>query len=80
MEEDDPFYTHDEFGRPLDPDSIARRQVLKELRRMSATELFDPPLTCRLPSRIRSISRQLNFSRSSSSSRCFIGNLLLLII
>jgi len=41
MEEDDPFYSHDEFGRPLDPDSIARRQVLKELRRLSPAELLE---------------------------------------
>lgn len=41
MDEDDPFYRFDEFGRPLDPDSIARRQVLKELRRKSPAELFE---------------------------------------
>lgn len=39
-DEDDPFYRYDDFGNPLDPDTIARRQVLKELRRMSATELL----------------------------------------
>jgi hypothetical protein len=36
--EDDPFYLYDDFGNPLDPDTIARRQVLKALRRMSITE------------------------------------------
>ncbi len=41
MEEDDPFYSYDEFGRPLDPDSIARRQVLKKLWRMSSAELME---------------------------------------
>jgi hypothetical protein len=38
MDDDDPFYTHDQFGRPLDPDSIARRQFLKELKHMSVDE------------------------------------------
>jgi hypothetical protein len=41
MEDDDPFYRFDEFGRPLDPDSIARREVLKKLRNMSDAELFE---------------------------------------
>jgi hypothetical protein len=39
-DEDDPFYTHDEFGRPLDPDSIARRQMLKRLQQMSTPEFL----------------------------------------
>ena len=38
MDDDDPFYTHDQFGRPLDADSIARRQVLKWLKNMSVQE------------------------------------------
>ncbi len=33
--DDDPFYTHDEFGRPLDADTVARRQMLKEWKHMS---------------------------------------------
>jgi hypothetical protein len=36
--DDDPFYTHDEFGRPLDPASIRRRQFLKQLRHMPPEE------------------------------------------
>jgi hypothetical protein len=40
MMDNDPFYTHDEFGRPLDPATIARRQVLKAWRRMSSEELL----------------------------------------
>jgi hypothetical protein len=38
--DDDPFYSHDEFGRPLDDDTVARRQVLKALGRMSPDEMF----------------------------------------
>jgi hypothetical protein len=41
MDEDDPFYKYDQFGRPLDADSIARRQMLKEWGRMSPEEMFD---------------------------------------
>ena len=39
-EDDDPFYYFDNFGRPLDADSIRRRQVLKRLRQMTPDELF----------------------------------------
>ena len=39
-DDDDPFYRYDAYGNPLDPDTIARRQVLKDLRRMSTTELL----------------------------------------
>lgn len=39
-DDNDPFYTHDEFGRPLDAETVARRQVLKAWSRMSSDEFF----------------------------------------
>jgi len=39
MDDDDPFYKYDEFGRPLDADTIARRQMLKEWKHMSVDQL-----------------------------------------
>jgi hypothetical protein len=38
-DEDDPFYKYDQLGRPLPPDMIQERQMIKKLRRMSPEQV-----------------------------------------